>query len=264
MASNFSRKDCAEFDAFAKAETSNALLVIIDGESYWIPKTQIHDDSEVYDMKDGIEGTLIIKQLDCRAKRADMKFIIGVDECGLGSIAGPLVVCAVMAPANWAGVPGLKDSKKLSKNQIDQVATLLRVNRYIKHEECWAVPAAIDSNGIKKAHMDAFKQVVRSLEPFVMDGDDVEVIVDGLNTIETSLPCRAMPKADERVTQVSAASVIGKDLRNHLMADIHKKNKKYEFDQNQGYPTARHLELLRKYGPSPEHRKSYHPVLVLL
>jgi ribonuclease HII len=184
-------------------------------------------------------------------------FLVASDEVGLGSLAGPLFVCAVAVPFDWTGPPGLNDSKKLSSDQ-----------RSVVYQRLWQLPhairlvenTAIDEFGIasalRSAHIAAL-QFMREQYP------DSEGIVDG--TLHLGLPwARSVPKADSLYPAVMAASIIAKVNRDSLMRMYHKSFPGYSWDKNSGYGTQAHMEGLKKYGVTPLHRKSYAPIRKLI
>ena len=187
--------------------------------------------------------------------------MVGSDECGLGSWAGPLCVCAVAAPITWPGDPMVKDSKKLSSAQRKAI-----YDKYWLDDRFVISPVIVESDeidkiGIKTALVQAHKKAIEgtywrlSCEPVI--------IVDGL--VNPGVPgCICLPKADDLVPVVSLASCIGKHIHDTKMAEYAKLYPGYGFDSNQGYGTAAHRMALAKLGVCPIHRKSYTPIAKIL
>jgi len=183
--------------------------------------------------------------------------ICGVDEAGRGPLAGPVYASAVILEASRP-LAGLADSKKLSEKRRDALAREIK-----QHAAAWAVAIAtvaeIDELNILRATLLAMRRAVEAL-PIVPQ----EVLVDGLYCPDTGLPSRAIVKGDSSVAEISAASILAKTARDHAMLQLHERYPQYGFDGHKGYPTAAHLEALRRHGVSSEHRRSFGPVRKLL
>ena len=183
--------------------------------------------------------------------------ICGVDEAGRGPLAGPVYAAAVILdPAR--PVAGLADSKKLSENRRNALAQEIK-----RHAAAWAVATAtvaeIDELNILHATLLAMRRAVQALSV-----QPQEVLVDGLYCPDTGLASRAIVKGDSSVAEISAASILAKTERDHAMLQLHERYPQYGFDGHKGYPTAAHLEALRRFGVSCEHRRSFGPVRKLL
>jgi ribonuclease HII len=179
---------------------------------------------------------------------------IGVDEVGLGPIAGPVVVAAVVFPKR-VPVTGLNDSKKLTDRRRRELAPHI-----LEKALHWAIARSsskqIDKFGIavcKRACMTAVAQ--RCLERF----PHATVIVDGVDPIP-DVDCRCIIKADATVPAVSAASIIAKVYRDDYMLELAEKYPRYGFEKHMGYGTQYHRRKLVRHGACPEHRRSYEPV----
>lgn len=182
---------------------------------------------------------------------------IGCDEVGLGSLAGPLVVAAVVFPADLV-IKGVRDSKKIPPHRrLNLVHDIAREALY------WVIARSdadvVDRFGVKKCLEACMKEcVVSCLESF----PEAEVVVDGVNPVP-GVPAskqRAIVRADDKFQTVGAASIIAKVYRDRLMVQMAALYPIYEFHRNMGYPSRVHKTQLNKYGPCPEHRRSYAPV----
>ena len=179
--------------------------------------------------------------------------LAGVDEVGRGPLAGPVIAAAVILdPAQ--PINGLKDSKKLTAARraelaeiIDQQAQAVGVGRAEVDE--------IDRLNILRAALLAMQRAVANL----VIAPDV-VYVDGNVTPNLAMPAVAVVGGDDKVASISAASIVAKVLRDREMdrAAAHYPN--YGFERHKGYATAAHLEALRRFGPSPIHRRSFAPI----
>lgn len=180
------------------------------------------------------------------------KLVAGVDEVGRGPLAGPVLAVAVILAPN--GIDGLKDSKKLSERKRQ----LLSVN--IKQSAiAWAYGVAsvkeIDKLNILNASLLAMARAVGHLpiKPH-------EVLVDGNQCPKIDLPVKAIVGGDNLISQISAASIVAKVMRDHLMNYFDKHYPVYGFAKHKGYGTKAHMLALKKYGASPIHRQSFKPV----
>jgi ribonuclease HII len=188
----------------------------------------------------------------------DMLLIAGVDEAGRGPLAGPVLAAAVILnPAH--PIAGLADSKQLSETRREQLAAEIRV-----HALAWALGRAdvaeIDRINILQASLRAMQRAVANLR--LAPG---QVLVDGKQCPSGLIcPCQAIVKGDATVPAISAASILAKVARDAELRDLHERYPAYGFARHKGYPTAAHREALRRFGPCPEHRRSFAPVAAVL
>lgn len=192
--------------------------------------------------------------------------LVGIDEVGRGCWAGPLVAAAVILPENFTLKDGplgggvqLRDSKKLSKKQRDQLAEII-------HSEAlavgigWVWPEAIDTGGISAAVKTAMAEALAEI-----DCDYDEVIIDGnINYLPEDSRTKAVIKADDSYPAVSAASIVAKVARDNYMAEAATHYPGYGFEAHVGYGTAVHIAALHKLGVTDIHRLSYKPIQALV
>lgn len=182
--------------------------------------------------------------------------IAGVDEVGRGALAGPVTVAAVILSSTVV-LPGVDDSKKLSRRRREVLAEAIRAT-------CvgWAVaersPAEIDRDNILEATRSAMGQAVRGLDP-----QPGLVVSDAVAVPGLPFPCRAEPRADARYVCVAAASILAKVFRDAQMRRLAGLMPGYDWEHNVGYGTAKHLAALRHLGPTVMHRHTFAPVHVL-
>ena len=189
-----------------------------------------------------------------REKAKSHAFIIGADECGYGSWAGPLVVCAVAVPVNWTPPNGLNDSKKLRKAKHEELFYILKTS--VTYLAEMAHSDEIDRDGVIPALKRCYRTVVQGLRERYPDSF---IILDGEVSIP-EVPHISFPRADGEVPAVMAASVIGKYLHDRYMLTMAEKYQGYGFADSCGYGTPQHVQALRKLGPCPIHRRSYLPI----
>ncbi len=176
--------------------------------------------------------------------------ICGVDEAGRGPLAGPVVAAAVILPIDQFPLEKLKDSKALSEKDRRFLSGLIKEKAYWCIGE--ASPEEIDSLNILRASLLAMKRALEGL-PFPPD----RVLIDGLFVPEVPLFCKAVVRGDRTVPEIMAASILAKTYRDDLMIQWGRVYPQYGFERHKGYPTKAHREALKKWGPSPIHRKSF-------
>lgn len=180
-----------------------------------------------------------------------------IDECGCASIAGDAVVCAVVADKNIKKIAGVNDSKQLSKVQREKLNPILI--KELQFEIQHAPVKRIEEINIHWAKYEAMRQAVLNL---MSRGNKIEkVIVDGKFVIpDLDIDQEAVIKADEKIWQVGAASIIGKVYRDTYMANLatnHEKYSYYDWEHNAGYYTPKHRMGIIMYGPCDVHRKKF-------
>lgn len=179
--------------------------------------------------------------------------IAGLDEVGRGPLFGPVVAAAViLAP----GFPfaGLTDSKKLSEKKRVEFDLEIRANAV-----CWAIAEVdaetIDRINIRQASLMAMRRAVEQLAL----GPDF-LLIDGRDTIDWKCPQRAVIRGDATSFSIAAASVLAKVHRDRLLVELDSEFPGYGLAQHKGYPCPAHLDALARLGPTPLHRRSFHPV----
>lgn len=180
--------------------------------------------------------------------------IIGVDEVGRGCLAGPLLAAAVELDEDLI-IPGLRDSKKLSKSQRERLVPVIE-SHALNIGVGWVWPEEIHSIGLTKAVKQAMQRAIDKLKV-----TDQIIIIDGnYNYLNHITGSTCLIKADDKVPAVAAASVIAKVTRDKYMYDIANKYPGYLFERNVGYGTKNHIAAIRNLGVTPIHRKSFSPI----
>ena len=179
--------------------------------------------------------------------------VAGVDEAGRGPLAGPVMAAAVILDPRRP-IAGLADSKTLSPRRREALAERIRAEAL-----AWAVADAtvqeIDDLNILRATLLAMQRAVRALAPAPH-----QVLVDGDRCPAFACPARAVIKGDQKIPAISAASILAKVERDCLMLALDAHYPGYGFAEHKGYPTAAHIEALRRLGVTPVHRRSFAPV----
>jgi len=186
------------------------------------------------------------------------QFVAGVDEVGRGPLAGPVVAAAVILdPAN--PIDGLMDSKKITEKKREILAEEIKEKAL-----AWSISRVdvdeIDRINILQASLQAMTIAVSDLEQ-----QPDYVMIDG-NRIPKDIPIRAeaVVKGDDRVTCISAASIIAKVARDKEMIEMDEIYPGYGLAKHKGYPTKVHIEALHKLGVTKIHRKTFGPVKKVL
>ncbi len=178
--------------------------------------------------------------------------IAGVDEAGRSSLAGPMVAAAVALNINH-NIKGIKDSKKLSPNQRENL-----FNEVINNSESFSIiqisSFEIDRIGLQKANLFVLEEAVKSLSP-----KPDFVLCDGFK-INTELPNLKVLKGDSVSITIAAASILAKVFRDRLMDGYDAAFPGYKWSKNKGYGTKIHMEALSRLGPSIIHRCTFKPV----
>ena len=191
-------------------------------------------------------------ELACREE--GYSSVCGCDEAGAGPLAGPVYAAAVILPFG-AELPGLNDSKKLTEKKREALFPVIR-----EQAVAWAVArveaAEIDETDILSARMKAMQLAIDRLTPApdfaLLDGNR-----DHGRSAAVTTPHRMIVKGDSLSASIAAASILAKVSRDRYMKEITAQYPQYEFDRHKGYGTKRHYELLRQYGPSPIHRRTF-------
>ena len=183
----------------------------------------------------------------------DDRTLVGIDEVGIGCLAGPVVAAAVILdPANQ--IYGITDSKKISEQRRKVLADQIMANAVD-----WAIGQAsvseIDQHNILRASHLAMQRAYDDLKSAA-----TLVLVDGNKSPYFPVESKAVIKGDETVLAIGAASIIAKVFRDGLMEELAKKYPDYDFEKNKGYPTKSHMQTLRAIGPCAQHRNSFAPV----
>lgn len=188
---------------------------------------------------------------------AGFALVAGVDEVGMGPLAGPVVAAAVILPVDVA-IDGVVDSKKVPKAKRETLADLI-------HGSALGVGIGlvdvdeIDAINIYQAGLLAMRRAVEAL-PVVPN----HLLIDARRIPECAIQQTCVDDGDATVYSIAAASIVAKVHRDRLMRELDERYPGYGFAAHAGYATAAHLSALRSLGPSPVHRKSFAPVRALL
>ncbi len=163
--------------------------------------------------------------------QAGKNLIAGVDEVGRGPLAGPVLAAAVIFEKNYF-LPGVRDSKKLSPQKRMELAAIIK-----REAICWAIGSA----GVDEIERYNIRQAT----------------FDGENLPGIPYESIGITGGDNKSFTVAAASIVAKVERDLLMTELDRSFPLYRFARNKGYGTKEHIQILRRYGPSSQHRRSF-------
>ena len=181
-----------------------------------------------------------------------IKLIAGVDEVGRGPLIGPVVAAAVILPKKFK-LDGLTDSKKLSEKKREEFYKVIE-------KEAIAIGIGvidekrIDEINIYEATKEAMYEAINNLKT-----KPEHILIDAMK-LDLDIPSTSIIKGDLLSISISAASVIAKVTRDHMLYQIDKEYPMYDLKNNKGYGTKKHLEAIKEYGITKYHRLSYKPV----
>lgn len=187
-------------------------------------------------------------------KKKGFKFIAGVDEVGRGPLVGPVVAACCVLPEEFH-LEGLTDSKKLSEKKRDYFYEEIK-----KQALAYGIGVIdekkIDEVNIYEATKLAMKEAIKECQKM---GKIDHILIDAM-PLDLEIPSTSIIKGDLKSITISAASVLAKVTRDRMLYELDKKYPMYDFKNNKGYPTKKHLEAIEAYGIIDEHRRSYGPV----
>lgn len=180
--------------------------------------------------------------------------VCGADEAGAGPLAGPVYAAAVILPFGL-DIPGLNDSKQVSEKRREALFPIIQ-----EKAVAWAIASVsapeIDQTDILTARMKAMEQAISQLSPrpdfALIDGNR-----DHGRGAAITLEHACIVKGDSLSASIAAASILAKVSRDHVMVELDKTYPQYGFAKHKGYGTKEHREAIARYGPCPEHRRTF-------
>ncbi|MHA3796292.1 ribonuclease HII [Mycoplasma sp. VS31B] len=178
--------------------------------------------------------------------------IAGLDEVGCGCLAGELVVACVVFPAGYSN-PRIKDSKKLSEKVREELYDEIISS---------ALAYSIEIRSLKQINVSNPKQESRTGMEIALNKLSLkpDLVITDFEKIQTNIPQINLVKGDDKSISVAAASILAKVTRDRMLLAYSDIYPEYDFANNKGYGTKKHLEALEKHGPTPIHRIKYKPV----
>ena len=191
-----------------------------------------------------------MKEYENELYKKGIKLIAGVDEVGRGPLIGNVVAACCILPKDFK-LEGLNDSKKLSEKKREELYDKI-MEKAVAVGIGYASPARIDEINILQATYEAMREAISQLSvcPQILLNDAVTIP-------QVEIPQVPIIKGDAKSASIAAASIIAKVTRDRLMVEYDKVMPEYGFASNKGYGAQVHIEALKKYGPTPIHRKTF-------
>ncbi len=189
--------------------------------------------------------------LERSLRQAGSRYIAGVDEVGRGPLAGPVVVCAIIMPADRRAIAGVTDSKKLAAPERERLAGRIRAE---------AVAVAVAASSVNEIgrwniYQANARAMARALAKLAVRPD--AVLVDGKPIATLGVPHRAVVGGDAKCYSIACASIVAKVVRDRLMSRLAPRHPAYGWDTNAGYGTPAHIAALKAAGLTAHHRVSF-------
>lgn len=192
--------------------------------------------------------------LESKAKELGYSMICGCDEAGAGPLAGRVYAAAAILPEGLE-LPYLNDSKKVTSKRRDALYDQIR-EKAVAWSVAWAEAEEIDELDILNCRMLAMQRAIDQLKTkadyALIDGNR-----DHGSRIAITTPHETVIGGDGVSPSIAAASILAKVSRDRYMEKMAELYPEYEFEKHKGYPTKRHYELVRAFGPCPIHRRSF-------
>ncbi|MEK9131327.1 MAG: ribonuclease HII [Patescibacteria group bacterium] len=193
-------------------------------------------------------------------RKNTIRYIVGIDEVGRGPIAGPVAVgaCSVPADFDFSFCRGIRDSKKLTargREEWEKKIMYAQEEGKLLYAVAFVSSKAIDTKGLSYAIK---KALATSLRKVTTDPKYTQVLLDGgLKAPAEFIYQKTIVKGDEKEPVISLASIVAKVTRDRHMVKLSKQYPHYDFHVHKGYGTRAHYQKLKRYGLSPEHRRSF-------
>lgn len=190
------------------------------------------------------------KMKEFEKKYSSFSYICGIDEVGRGPLAGPVVAGAVILKKD-CDILYLNDSKQLSEKKREELYDVI-MDKAVSTGLGLVSPERIDEINILNATYEAMRQAIGELK----QAPDL-LLNDAVTIPQVTIKQVPIIKGDAKSISIAAASIIAKVTRDRLMVQYDTVYPEYGFASNKGYGAQAHLEALRKFGPTPIHRKTF-------
>ena len=193
------------------------------------------------------------------------KYVVGVDEVGRGSLVGSAIICAFRSQnCLFDKLPfSVSDSKKINKKKREEIYEYFRLNKGFEYnyQIIFGKKKFIERFNIHNVVLQSMKQSIillsKKSDTIIIDGKFIPSEMKGYKV-------KSLIKADDKINQVSAASIIAKVFRDKLLLKLHSLNGNYQWNKNAGYGTKSHLSAIYTHGVSKYHRTTYQPISKLI
>lgn len=187
-----------------------------------------------------------------KAQSEGCNFIAGIDEAGRGPLAGPVcVACVVMPLGEEDIIEGVNDSKKLSEKKREELFEKIK-EKALSYSIEFVDEKTIDKINILQAAKLGMKKAVEHISVPI----DL-LLVDAVTGLDVDCKCLPIVHGDAKSYSIAAASILAKVSRDRLMEKYDEFYPEYHFAKHKGYGTKEHIALLKEFGPSDMHRKTF-------
>src|SRR6202165_1488682 len=189
--------------------------------------------------------------------RQGLTRVVGIDECGVAALSGPVVACALYMPINCRKIPGVRDSKMLSRAERERLADLICAKAVRVGIGAASGPEIERLNILRATHL-AMKRALERV------GTCDHSLIDGLPIRDIDMgPNTCIVRGDATAYSIAAASIVGKVCRDRLMSKLAVRYPGYGWEDNAGYPTPDPRQAIPRLGVPPHHRRSFGTVRML-
>ena len=193
------------------------------------------------------------------------EYVVGVDEVGRGSLVGSAIICAFRSQNSlFDKLPfSVSDSKKINKKNTEEIYEYFRSNKGFEYnyQIIFGKKKFIERFNIHNVVLQSMKQSIillsKKSDTIIIDGKFIPSEMKGYKV-------KSLIKADDKINQVSAASIIAKVFRDKLLLKLHSLDGNYQWNKNAGYGTKSHLSAIYTHGVSKYHRTTYQPISKLI
>ena len=193
-----------------------------------------------------------MKDFENELYKKGINLIAGVDEVGRGPLVGPVVTAAVILPRDFYD-ERINDSKKLTEKKRELLYSVIYENA-ISIGIGMSSNEIIDEINILEATKKAMKEAINNLSI-----KPEHILIDAVK-LDIDIPSTSIIKGDAKSQSIAAASIVAKVTRDRMMIELDKKHPEYDYKNNKGYGTKKHIDAIYKYGVLKEHRKTFAPI----
>jgi ribonuclease HII len=190
-------------------------------------------------------------QREKELRKSGYVIIAGTDEAGLGPLAGPCSAAAVIFDESVTFIKGLTDSKLLTPEQREDLYPII-IEKSLSYGISLVSVKTINRINIYWAGRQAMLEAIAQLNP-----QPNYILIDGNKPLRVSIPQESIVKGDQKSMSIAAASILAKVTRDKWMCQLAESYPDYGWQQNKGYPTTFHKEMIQKHGLTPEHRLGF-------
>jgi len=237
-----------EFDILSESDPESFIKRFESDERTQVKNLVVRAEKKIAALEK--EKARMIKMFEFERRYSDYSYICGIDEVGRGPLAGPVVAGAVILPKD-CDILYLNDSKQLSEKKREELYSVI-MEKAVSVGLGFSSHELIDEINILQATYAAMREAVSKLDP----APDL-LLNDAVKIPELTMAQVPIIKGDTLSASISAASIVAKVTRDRMMVKYDEIYPEYGFAKNKGYGSSEHIEALKKYGPTPIHRRSF-------